>query len=66
MPYSNENDPKLPVNVKAMNKKDRRQWVHIFNSVMAAEIEKGHKMEDCETLAYTEANGVLKKEHEAE
>jgi hypothetical protein len=62
MPYSGENDRNLPVNVKKMAKKDRRQWVHIFNSVLSSSIEKGEKMEECEKLAYTEANGVLKKE----
>jgi hypothetical protein len=62
MPYSGENDRNLPVNVKTMSKKDRRQWVHIFNSVLSTCLEKGGKMEDCETLAFKEANGVLKKE----
>jgi hypothetical protein len=62
MPYSGEDDRSLPVNVKAMLKKDRRQWVHIFNSVLSSSIEKGGKMEEAETLAFTEANGVLKKE----
>jgi hypothetical protein len=62
MPYSGENDQNLPTNVKSMGKKDRRQWVHIFNSVLSSSIEKGKGMEECETLAFTEANGVLKKE----
>jgi hypothetical protein len=62
MPYSGENDQGLPANVKSMAKKDRRQWVHIFNSVLSSCLEKGEKMEECETLAFKEANGVLKKE----
>jgi len=62
MPYSGENDRNLPANVKPMSKKDRRQWVHIFNSVLSSSLEKGKSMEESETLAFTEANGVLKKE----
>jgi hypothetical protein len=64
MPYSGESDPNLPTNVKSMSKKERRQWVHIFNSVLSTCREKGGAMEECETLAFKEANGVLKKERD--
>ena len=62
MPYTRANDHNLPSNVKSMEKKERRQWIHIFNSVIATCLEKGGTNQDCETLAFKEANGVLKKE----
>lgn len=65
MPYSGANDPDLPANVKKMSVKQRRQWVHIFNSALSSALEKGESREESERRAYAEANGVLKKEREA-
>lgn len=59
MPYSGPSDKSLPKNVKELGDKQRRQWVHIFNSTHAACQKKGG--EDCESVAFERANGVLKK-----
>jgi hypothetical protein len=63
MPYTDENDPSLPKNVKKMPAKKRRQWVVIFNNVLSKCIKDGGNQTDCETSAFKQANGVLKEEN---
>lgn len=62
MPYSGADDPDLPSNVKKMSDKDRRQWVDVFNSAYASCMKDKNDADACETSAFKQANGVLKKE----
>lgn len=54
MPYSGADDPNLPDNVKNLPEEKRKQWVHVFMSVL----KKGGS----ESSAFAQANGVVKKE----
>lgn len=53
-PYSGSDDPDLPSNVRKMDPKRRRQWVHVFNSSLSLHSDEGR--------AFAEANSVAKKE----
>lgn len=57
MPYSGADDKDLPENVKKLSKKQRKQWVEIFNST----IKDGGD----ESKAFRYANGVIKKQAKA-
>lgn len=61
MPYSGKNDPNLPENVKKMPADDREQWVEVFNSAYKSCISDGGSAKSCETSAFKQANGVMKK-----
>lgn len=60
MPYT-PNSKNLPANVKKMGAKDKRQWCHVWNSAYKSCVAKGTDTKACETLAFTEANGVVAK-----
>lgn len=51
MPYSGVNDPSLPSNVRKLSEKQRRQWLHVYNSVRARGYSDGE--------AIHRANGVI-------
>ena len=59
MPYSGPDDKSLPSNVKKLSSKQRRQWVHVFNSAHKSCLAKGGK--NCEAFAFKNANGVMMK-----
>jgi hypothetical protein len=66
MPYLNADDPKLPDNVKELDKDKREQWVSIFNDVYERAIADDKTKDEAEQAAFTQANGVvLKKEPES-
>jgi hypothetical protein len=62
MPYSGKDDPDLPSNVKKMGDHDRTVWVSTFNSVYKGCVDDGGKTGDCESKAFSIANGNAKKE----
>jgi cation transport regulator ChaB len=62
MPYSGADDENLPSNVQELPKKDREQWVEVFNSAYASCIADGGSESECETSAFKQANGVVKEE----
>lgn len=59
MPYSGANDPDLPDNVKGLPENDRRQWVSIWNGSFDKCIMDGSSPDNCEGVAFRNANGVL-------
>lgn len=46
---------------KHVPKDKRKQWLEVFNSVYAAQVEKGASVEKAEEAAFRQANGVIKK-----
>jgi len=67
MPYTGASDTSLPSKVKKMSAKKRRQWVGIFNSAfkrcMAGKTRiKPANKKKCESFAFQNAYGVVKKE----
>lgn len=59
MPYSGASDAKLPNHVKKLPVKQRRQWVHVWDSTYkGCQAKDG---EDCEGTAARAANGVVKE-----
>jgi hypothetical protein len=56
MPYSGGSDPKLPANVKKLSAKRRRQWVHVWQSMMDRTGD--------ESKAFAAANSVVKRKKE--
>lgn len=66
MPYSGPGDSSLPDNVKEMDEDQRAQWVEVFNSVMEKCTEDGGEAGECETSAFAQANGVIKKQEDGE
>ena len=65
MPYSGKNDPNLPANVQEMPAADREQWVEVFNAAYDSCISDGGTSSECETSAFKQANGVIKKKSDA-
>jgi hypothetical protein len=61
MPYSGPGDESLPDNVKEMPEGDRAQWVEVFNSAMKSCLADGGGQDACETSAFKQANGMMKK-----
>ena len=61
MPYSISALDELPSNVKKAPVKLQRQWVEVFNSAYSSCTDKGGDKQACETSAFKQANGVLKK-----
>lgn len=56
------NSPDLPSNVKALNAELKAQWIEIWNSVFEkCQADNG---DDCETVAFQRANGVIKTRQE--
>lgn len=44
MPYENENDPKLPDNVKKLDESKRKKWIAVFNSAIEDTENEGEAM----------------------
>lgn len=61
MPYTGPGDLNLPDRVKKMPEKKRAQWVEVWNSTYESCIDKGGDADDCESDAYRNAYGVVKK-----
>jgi hypothetical protein len=60
MPYSVGSSKNLPSNVKQLSAKKKRQWVHTFNSSYASAISSGKSEKEAESVAFRNANGVVK------
>lgn len=61
-PYSSQDDPDLPSNVRKMSPSKRRQWVHVFNGELAAHGDEGRAFASANSVAgHKEANrtGVM-------
>lgn len=63
MPYTID-DPDLPENVKSLPADKRRQWVHVWNSSFDGCIEDGGESDECEAIAFRNANGVVNDQEE--
>jgi len=61
MPYTGASDDSLPENVKKMGAKDKAQWVAVFNSAHKKCVDDGGDSKECESSAFAQANGVIKK-----
>jgi hypothetical protein len=61
MPYSVDKPEDLPANVQKLPAKLIAQWVAVWNSAFSACTDDGGKKADCETSAFKQANGVIKK-----
>lgn len=59
MPFADENDPKLPDNIKALPAADRRQWITVWNSTFAGCQDEGGEADSCEQAAFRKANEAL-------
>ncbi len=59
MPFSSTSE--LPAFVKKMPAKKQRQWMSVFNSAFSKAVNDGRSKKDAETAAFSQANGVVKK-----